>query len=56
MLMICDDEKEWAKVPTSKQNKVMQEYVEFTQSIVKSGHFRSGSQTQPVSTKIHLVR
>jgi hypothetical protein len=50
MLLIHDDEKQWAKMPESTKNRFMEEYGEFTQGIVKSGHFRAGSQLQPVST------
>lgn len=49
MLMIYDDEKQFAKMPESQRGKMMQAYGEFTQGIVKSGHFRAGSQLQPTS-------
>ena len=50
MLLIYDDEKRWKSMPETELNKVMQEYGEFTQGIVKSDHFRAGSQLQPTST------
>jgi len=50
MLLIYDDEKAFAKMPQAQIGKLMQEYGKFTQSIVKSGHFRAGSQLQPTST------
>jgi len=50
LLLIHDDEKQWAKMPEAMKGKFMQEYGEFTQAIVKSGHFRAGSQLQPTST------
>jgi hypothetical protein len=50
MLLIYDDEKVWADLPAAKREKAMGEFFEFTQGIVKSGHFRAGGQLQPVST------
>ena|SRR5215472_9023195 len=47
MLLIYSDEVKWAEMPKDKVAKVMDEYREFTQSIVKSGHFRAGAQLQP---------
>jgi hypothetical protein len=54
MLLIYADENKWANMPEERRSKVMEEYREFTQSIVKSGHFRAGAQLQPktVSTTI----
>jgi hypothetical protein len=50
MLLIYDDEKQWAKIPEAEQGAIFQEYMDFTQSIVKSGHFRAGDALQPTST------
>jgi hypothetical protein len=49
MLLIYDNEKAFGKMPEAQRGKVMQEYGEFTQAIVKSGHFRAGSQLQVTS-------
>ncbi len=49
MLLIYDDEKAFAHMPEAQRGKMMKEYSEFTQSIVKSGHFRAGSQLQLTS-------
>jgi len=50
MLLIHGDEKRWAKMPSDERSTIHQAYVAFTQSIVKSGHFRAGAQLQPTST------
>src|SRR5690242_11825545 len=50
LLMIYDDEKTFWKLPEAQRTKLIQEYQEFTQGIVKSGHFRAGAQLQPTST------
>jgi len=50
MLLIYDEEKKWGTMPEAEQGRVMQEYRDFTQSIVKSGHYRAGDQLQPIAT------
>lgn len=50
MLLIYDNEKAWADLAKGEQEKLFGEYMEFTQNIVKSGHFRAGDALQPVST------
>ena len=49
MLMCRFDEERWAKLPEAQQDKIMQEYGEFVQGIVKSGHYRAGARLQPSS-------
>jgi hypothetical protein len=44
--MCCFDEKQWGKIPESQRDEVMQEYGEFVQSIVKSGHYLAGAKLQ----------
>ncbi len=50
LLMIYDDEKAWERLPAEKRDRVYQDYMSFTQEIVKSGHFRAGAPLQPTST------
>jgi hypothetical protein len=50
MMMIYSDEAKWVKLPGDQRSKLMAEYGEFTQGIVKSGHFRAGAQLQATST------
>lgn len=54
MLMCCFDEKRWEELPESQRDNVMQEYGEFIQGIVKSGHYRAGGQLTPSSTATTL--
>lgn len=49
MLMCCFDEQRWAKMPETQKGQIMQEYGEFVQGIVKSGHYRAGGQLQASS-------
>ena len=49
MLMCCFDEERWAQMSNAQKGQIMQEYDEFMQSIVKSGHFRAGAKLQPTS-------
>jgi hypothetical protein len=50
LLMCCFDEKQWEKIPESQRDEIMQEYGEFVQNIVKSGHYRAGAKLQSSST------
>jgi len=49
MLMIFDDPKRIAQLPEAQRREFQQAYADFTQGLVKSGHFRAGAQLQPVS-------
>jgi hypothetical protein len=49
MLMCCFDEERWAQMSNAQKGQIMQEYDEFMQGIVKSGHFRAGAKLQPTS-------
>lgn len=50
MLMCCFDERAWEELPDSEKDTVMQDYAEFVQGIVRSGHYRAGAQLTPSST------
>ena len=50
MLLIYDDEKKLAAMPDAEQGQFMGGYMEFTQSIKKSGHHRAGDALHPTST------
>jgi hypothetical protein len=54
MLLIYDNENAFASLSKDQLGKIKQAYGEFTQSIVKSGHFRAGGQLQPTSTATTL--
>jgi hypothetical protein len=47
MVLIYDNEAKWESLSPEEQGRVMKEYRDFTESIVKSGHFRSGDQLAP---------
>jgi len=50
LVLIYDSEKLYGDMPKAQLEKIYEEYGHFTQSIIKSGHFRAGSQLQPVSS------
>jgi hypothetical protein len=49
MLLCCFDEKLWEMMPEARKREIMQEYGEFVQGIVRSGHYRAGAQLQSTS-------
>ena len=50
MLLIYDNEKGWAKVSDAERNAIRGEYRVFSESIAKSGNYKTGSELQPTST------
>jgi hypothetical protein len=50
LLMIYQNEAEYAKVDQVTKQKITGEYEAFTKSIVQSGNFKAGDRLQPVST------
>jgi hypothetical protein len=50
LLLIYRSEAEAAKMSEADGSAMMKEYGEFTQGIVKSGHFRAGDALQPTRT------
>jgi hypothetical protein len=50
LLMIYQNEAEYAKVDAASSQKMMGEYQTFTQSIIQSGNFKGGDRLQPSST------
>jgi hypothetical protein len=49
MLLIYVDEKR-SQPNQAEWDRLMQEYMNFTQDIVKSGHFKAGDRLEPAST------
>jgi hypothetical protein len=49
LLLCCVDEERWAQLPEAQKGQIMQEYNEFIQSLVKSGHFRASTKLQSSS-------
>jgi len=50
LLMCCIDEKAWGGLSERDRAKVMQQYDEWTQNVVRSGHFRASGKLQPTAT------
>ena len=50
MLLIYDDESSWSKMSEAEQQASFSQWMEFTQGIVKSGHFRAGDALEATST------
>src|SRR3982750_324295 len=50
LLMIYQNEAEYATYPEALNGKMLAEYGAFTQSIVQSGHFKAADRLQPTST------
>lgn len=50
LLMIYQNEAEYAKNDAETGQKMLQEYGAFTQSIIQSGNFKAGDRLQPTST------
>ncbi len=50
LLMIYQNEVEYAKNDAATSQRMMGEYQTFTQSIVQSGNFKAGDRLQPTTT------
>ena len=50
LLMIYQNEAEYAKIDAATGQKKLSEYQTFTQSIIQSGNFKAGDRLQPTTT------
>lgn len=50
LLLIYEREADWNTMNEKEKGTIFQEYMAFTQGIMKSGHHRAGDALQPVST------
>jgi hypothetical protein len=50
LLLIYANEADYAKLTEAENGALYQEFGNFTQGILTSGHFRAGKQLQPVAT------
>ncbi|MGY3604640.1 MULTISPECIES: YciI family protein [unclassified Bradyrhizobium] len=50
LLMIYQNEVEYAKLDAATSQKMMEEYGKFTQSIIQSGNFKAGDRLRPTTT------
>lgn len=49
MLMCCINEYAWDSLPEAQKDKIMRDYGELIQDLVKSGRFRGGGQLHPTA-------
>ena len=49
LLLIYDDERQWARLSQTEMEKMYKEYMQYTKALVDSGVMRAGSQLQPTS-------
>ncbi len=47
LCLIYSDETLWPKLPKAESDKMMGEYMAFTDSVKKSGHYVGGNRLQP---------
>jgi hypothetical protein len=50
LLMIYQNEAEYAKMDAATGQKMMEEYGVFTQGIIQSGNFKGGDRLRPTTT------
>jgi hypothetical protein len=50
LLLIYQNEVEYAKIDPATSQKMMEEYGAFTQSIIRSGNFKAGDRLRPTTT------
>jgi hypothetical protein len=50
LLMIYQNEVEYAKTDAATGQKILEEYGAFTQGIIQSGNFKAGDRLQPTTT------
>ncbi|MEY9108132.1 hypothetical protein ABH999_004328 [Bradyrhizobium yuanmingense] len=50
LLMIYQNEAEYAKIDAATSQKILAEYQSFTQDIIQNGNFKAGDRLQPTTT------
>jgi hypothetical protein len=50
LLLIYEREADWNAMNEKEKGTIFQDYMAFTQGIMKSGHHRAGDALQPIST------
>jgi len=50
LCLIYDDEQQWEKLPPAESSKIIDEFLAYTDSIRKSGHYAGGNALQPTRT------
>ena len=50
LLLIYNNERNWTELTQPEAQKLMGEYMSFTDAIAKSGHYKGGNALQPTNT------
>lgn len=50
MLLIYGNEAHWDSLSEAEQGAIYNEFMQYTQDIVRSGHFKAGDPLQPTTT------
>ncbi|KRP99593.1 hypothetical protein AOQ72_13940 [Bradyrhizobium yuanmingense] len=50
LLIIYQNEVEYAKIDAATSQKILADYQSFTQDIIKNGNFKAGDRLQPTTT------
>jgi len=50
LLLIYENEKEWAAIPEAERGRIFQEYMDYSKRIKKAGQYLGGEALQPTST------
>jgi len=50
LLLIYGNESRWNTIPQPEQDKIMQEFMDYSRSIAQSGHMRGGNELNITST------
>ena len=50
LLLIYSNEADWMHLPEPEQDKIFNEYMEFSRSIYQSGNYIAGEALQPIAT------
>jgi len=50
LLLIYNNERSWTELSQPDAQKLMGEYMSFTDAIAKSGHYKGGNALQPTNT------
>ena len=50
LLMIYENEADWAAIPEAEKGRIFQEYMDYSKRIRKNGNYIGGEALQPVST------
>ena len=50
LCLIYEDEQEWQKLPPTQSGKILEEYLAYTESLKRSGHYLGGNGLEPTHT------